>query len=93
MKAWLKWGLIGLVINIFLHIGFYLNIISDNLLFAIGFDYSTGGKGLTGSIVNDAILSVILAFIAYFIIGAIIGYIIGKIKSKKLPVTPNPKSR
>jgi len=96
MKAWMKGGIIAIIINIILFlIVLFAGI--DRLLWTTHFPFlmynmafnwngsmsfpSWSNLTLSGGFIHIAIGFLITLFI-YFIIGALIGWIVGKIKSK-----------
>jgi len=86
MKAWLKGGLIGGIINIFLHALYYViqyfNIPSDFIgkLFLNVSSFSLVGEVSFSTLI---IILFVQSFLIYFIIGSIIGLIISKLKKTK----------
>ena len=92
MKSWLKGGLIGLAIAIFLmiiSIVFNISFLQDFLakisfIFSVPFVYLFQFLGLAGTGENYGLVVIFIFFgliLELFIFGAIIGWIVGKIKS------------
>jgi|APSaa5957512622_1039677.scaffolds.fasta_scaffold100296_2 hypothetical protein len=84
MKAWLKGGLIGVVVSALIFLADFIFLCKNGFLDSCGFYVMYAGfpVSVIGQGFDSYFLVVVLFLVEYFILGALIGLIISKIKNK-----------